>query len=80
MNHLGEIIRNPTPEHARDALEYAVPTEVQGVIGLNNTDSAMDYIFDTTESLLTEASIMIKDVYYDRIVEMITNIMGGIFT
>lgn len=79
MQHIGEIIRNPTPEGARQVLEYIVPTELGGVIGLNNTDNAMDYIFDTVESLLSEAVIIIKDVYYDRIYEMVINILGNLF-
>ncbi len=76
MEHIGEIIRNPTPEGARQVMEYIVPRDLHGVIGMNNTDSAMDYIFDTVELLLSEAVIIIKDVYYDRIYDMVVNIFG----
>jgi len=79
MEHIGEIIRNPTPEGARQVLEYIVPRELHGAIGMNNTDTAMDFIFDTVEKLLSDAVIIIKDVYYDRIYEMVVNIFGLAF-
>jgi len=67
MEHIGRIIRDPTPDSAREVLEHIVPRELHGAIGINNTESAMDYIFDTTEALLSEAVVFIKDIYYDRI-------------
>jgi len=79
MEHIGRIIREADPASAREALEFIVPTELGGVIGLNSTENAMDYIFDTTESLLSEAVIIIKDTYYDRILEMVYNILALVY-
>lgn len=79
MEHIGRIIRDPTPEGAREVLEYIVPTQLHGAIGINNTETAMDYIFDTTESLLSEAVVFVKDIYYDRILEMVLNILALVF-
>ena len=80
MEHIGRIIRDPTPDSAREVLEFIVPRELHGAIGLNNTETAMDYIFDTTESLLSEAVLFVKDIYYDRILEMVTNILVLVYS
>ena len=76
---LSDIIRDPSPEGAMKVMEFAVPEELHGAIGLNNTDLAMDYIFDTVESLLIRAVEIVKVEYYDRILEMVTNIVGAAF-
>jgi len=80
MEHIGRMIKEADPNKAHEVLEYIVPRELHGVIGMNSTDTAMDYIFDTVELLLSEAVIIIKDVYYDRILEMVTNILVRIYS
>ncbi len=80
MEHIGRMIREADPNSAREALEYIVPRELHGAIGINSTETAMDYIFDTTEALLSEAVLIIKDIYYDRIIEMVTNILVLIYS
>ncbi len=70
-----DVIRDPSPEGAMEVLEFSVPEELHGAIGLNNTDIAMDYIFDTVESLLIRAVEIVKVEYLDRIYEMVQNIV-----
>ena len=72
-----DVIRDPSPEGAREVLEFAVPKELHGAIGVNSTENAMDYIFDTVESLLTAGVEVIKVEYLDRIYEMVQNILGA---
>ena len=50
MGLIGNLIREADPDKAHEVLEYIVPRELHGTIGINNTDTAMDYIFDTTEA------------------------------
>ncbi len=76
---VSSVIRDPSPEGAREVLEFAIPQELHGAIGLNSTESAMDYIFDTVESLLVAGVEVIKVEYIDRIYEMVTNILGAAF-
>ena len=79
MEHIARMIREADPDKAHEVLEYIVPRELHGAIGINNTDTAMDYIFDTTEALLSEAVVFVKDIYYDRILEMVINILALVY-
>ena len=74
-----DVIRDPSPEGALEVLEFAVPNELHGAIGLNSTESAMDYIFDTVEQLLIRGVEVIKVEYLDRIYEMVSNILQAAF-
>ena len=74
---LRDVIRDPSPEGVLEVLEFAVPQELHGAIGLNSTENAMDYIFDTVEQLLVRGVEVIKVEYLDRIYEMVTNILGA---
>ena len=79
MEHIARMIREADPNKAHGVLEYIVPRELHGVIGMNNTDTAMDYIFDTTEALLSEAILIVKDIYYDRILTMVINLLDVVY-
>ena len=76
---LSDVIRDPSPEGAMEVLEFAVPQELHGAIGLQSAEAAMDYIFDTVESLLIGAVEVVKVEYLDRIYEMVSNIVGAAF-
>jgi len=76
---LRDVIRDPSPEGAVEVLEFAVPEELHGAIGLENANDAMNYIFDTVEYLLVSAIEVVKEVHFDRILEMVKNIVGAAF-
>ncbi len=74
-----DVIRDPSPEGAREIMEFSVPEELHGAIGLDNANDAMNYIFDTVEDLLIAGIEVVKEVHLDRIYEMLANIMGAAF-
>jgi len=95
MTHINEfspIIREPTPEHAKNALDTIVPTDgvnelLPNIFGRldNHEDSrevASDTLFDVvniTEAQLTDGVDVVFDIgIIERISTMVLNILNSV--
>jgi len=91
INEFSQIIRDPTPEHAQNALDTIVPSNTEDLIPNiferldNHEDSrevASDTLFDvvnTVESQLTDGIDVVFNIgILERISTMVLNILNSV--